>query len=502
MRKMIILLLCLLLSNLLLTGTISHAQDDEPANLILAWLGDGETPSNIVQRGNIVLMDGQGAILNTIAPVTANDSFVTTCTEQPISPDGNYHAFYVGGNTGGNLYITQSNAEITPIPNINAYTCLGMGSFVWQKDSQSFAYINYENTENIPYGQLVIRPTQDANQTLYTSNNIASFDYQPDKLSTVEVYRDTLRVHYGTLEGGLNEVARLFTPNEGCVYRSAHVEQINAETLAVLSGYRCNNVNRLNLNLINIPSRINNLALNIRTGQNEDGIAAFSAQTSTSTIFSTTDGKGLYVTYPDGVLGNYSVAIRPITMGRPFSISDQITSLMIMARLPLSNPSATPALSRDGRYLTFTQQTADVVSSQYIYDLSAYGAITSAVLGSRGDTISSTVFSPDSQSLYLISGGVNGQPNAIMKLNVHDQALTEIVRGNFLSPLILSPDGNHALVLQQEIGGVNNLPYVDLQRVNLESGQTELVFAGSDLGADGRFTRRQFAVPLFWLKAS
>ena len=116
MRKTIILLLCLLLF-----ATVSYAQDDDPDNLILAWLGDGETPSNIVQRGNNVLMDGHGAILNTIKTVTANDSYVITCTEQPTAPNGNYHALYVGGNTGGNLYIIQPNAEITTITNINAY---------------------------------------------------------------------------------------------------------------------------------------------------------------------------------------------------------------------------------------------------------------------------------------------------------------------------------------------------------------------------------------------
>ncbi len=497
MRKTIILLLCLLLF-----ATVSYAQDDDPDNLILAWLGDGETPSNIVQRGNIVLMDGHGAILNTIKTVTANDSYVITCTEQPTAPNGNYHALYVGGNTGGNLYIIQPNAEITTITNINAYACLGMGSFVWQKDSRSFAYINYSNTENIPYGQLNIHPTDDANQTLHTFDNIASFDYQPDSLATVEVYRDTLRIHYGTLDGGLNEVARLFTPNETCVFRATHVEQVNAETLALLSGYRCNNINRWNLNLIDIPSRTNNLILNAPTGQNNEGVTAFSAQTPVNSLFSTTDGNGLYLTYPDGVLGNYSVIIRPIDIRRPFVVSEQIIPLMIMSRLPSSNPAATPILSPDGRYLAFTQQTADVVSSQFIYDLSSFEKINSAVIGSRGDTISASVFAPDSQNIYLISGGINGQANAIIKMNINNQGLTEVTRGNFLAPLVLSPDGHHALVLQQAIGGVNNLPYVDLQRVDLASGQTDLVFAGSDLGPDGRFTRRQFAVPLFWLKAS
>lgn len=497
MRKMIVLCLCLLL-----VGTL-RAQE-EPDNLIIAWLGDGSTPANILERGNIVLMDGQGEVIRTLVKVNASDTTVNTCSEQPISPDGIHHALYVGGNTTGNLYIIQPDAEATAIPNTHPYACLGMGSFVWQKDSQSFAYINYNNTENLPYGQLNIRPTADVSQTLYTLENIASFDYQPDSLSAIEVYRDTIRIQHGTLESGLQEVGRIFSPSETCPFRAGHIEQINADTLSVLTGYRCsNNINRWNFYLIDIPSRTTSLLLNTQTGFENNGNAAFTAQASVSHLISSDDGRGVYLTYPDGVLGNFSASIRPIEINRPLrNIADSLHSLMIMPRQPISNSSAIPARSSDGRYIAITQQTADVISTQFIYDLTTFNAIASYRIGSRGDIISSSAFTPDSQSLYMVAGGINGDANTIIKLDIQAGTTHEITRGNFLAPLALSPDGEHALILQQKVGGVNNLPYVDLQRVNLANGQSEVVFVGSDLGDDGRFTRRQFAVPLFWLKAS
>lgn len=497
MRKMIVLCLCLLIY----TATI-HAQDNDD-NVIVAWLGEGSTPTNLINRGHIVLMDGQGAILRTLTPVTNNDIFVNTCSEQPISPDGNHHAFFVGNNTTGNLYIIQSNAEAVAIPNTHPYACLGMGSFVWKQDSQSFAYINYNNTDNIPYGELIIRPTDDVTKTSYTFNNITSFDYQPDALSTVEVYRDTLRIQHGTLENGLVEIGRILTPSENCPFRSADVEQINANTLAVLTGYRCSNINRWQVYLFDIPSRTSSQLFNTLTGQNTDGVTTFSPQSPVNKLISTFDGKGFYMTYPDGVLGNYTVGIRPLELNSPLrNTASEINFLMIMPRMPVTNPSATPVLSPDGRYLAITQQTADVISTQFIYDLTALNKIASYGTTSRGETISTTAFTSDGQSLYMISGGINGDSNTIVKIDIPAETTTEVTRGNFLSPIVLSPDGNHALVLQQEIGGVNNLPYVDLQRVNLTNGQKQVVFTGSDLGADGRFTRRQFAVPLFWLKSS
>ncbi len=492
MRKFVFLCLCVFL----FAGSINAV---DSRDMFIVWLATGQNPSNVNSRGEVVMMNGAGEVVQQITTVRATDIFVLPCTEQATSPNGQHSAFYVGGNTGGTLFIITGRNTPAAIPNVSPFTCLGMGSFTWRADSNAFAYINYTDAQNIPYGTLNIAPVNAANNPIYTQNDVAAFHLNNNQLALVAVFRDSVRILHGTINSELNEVTRIYSDREGCPFRTSDIRMINNTTLTALMGQNCRGTNAWGLYTVDIPSRTANRVLAGGTGRNDSGNPVFVSQSASSLLIGTAASDSVYLAFPDGLLGNFSAFIHPIDLRRLEPISTPQHDFIVMSRLPIGNESATPALSRNSRYLATVRQTADVNSGLLIFDLNSRDAVTQINVGSRGDFVSSMAFTPDNRNLYYLAGGTGGNANALMRLTIGQNTPSEIARGNFVTPLVISPDNNQALVMNQTSGGANNQPYLNLIAVDLRNGNTTTIFEGADFGEDGLLSRRQFALPLLWL---
>jgi hypothetical protein len=492
MRKLIFFCLC----SLLFVGNI-HAVNNR--DTFIVWLANGQNPANVSSRGSVVMMNGNGEILQEITPVRATDAFVLSCTEQATSPNGRHSAFYVGGNTGGTLYIVTGTNTPVAIPNVSPFTCLGMGSFIWREDSNGFAYINYSNTQNIPHGQLVVASVNTPTTPSYTLDDVAAFHLSNNQLAVVEVVSDSVRVKTGTLNSPLTEVSRIYSDREGCPFRAGDIHRVTNNTLTVMLGQNCRGTNAWALYNVDIPARIANRVLAGGTGRNNAGTPVFVSQAASNLLIGSSSTDSVYVAFPDGLLGNFSAFIHSVDLRRIQPIDSPDHDFIVMPRMPLGNDSAIPALSRNGRYLVTVRQTADIISSLLLFDLNTHDAVTAIPVGTRGDYISATAFTPDCRNLYYLAGRTNGNENGLYRLPVNSSSTTEVTRGNFIGPLVIAPDNNQALLMTQTTGGVNNIPYLNLVAVDLRNGNITPIFEGAEFGADGLRTRNQFAMPLLWL---
>lgn len=491
MRRWLILYLGL--AACLLAGGVL-AEDDE---WFVVWIGGGVRPEAVTSSGEVVIMNGAGEVVQTVTTVNVANPFVRPCTEAAISPDGRHRAFYVGAATGGTLYLMDGRGDPVALDGVHHLACLGMGSFAWRGDSAAFAYIDYHTTGDIAHGTLNIRAADDPANLLYSRDDVAAFHLDGDDLHLLTVFRDSVRVEIGTVDHGLEEVARIYSEREDCPFRAGDLRRINADTLAVLLGQNCRGGNAWALYTVETASRTANRVL-------REGASSFTSQAATLRLITTSSGDTVHLLHPDGRLGNYSAFLQTVDLRQ---MSDRLsgdippdTQYIITPRLPAATMSAAPALSPDRRHIALVQQTADNVSQIYMIDRRERDAITQVSGGGRGDLISATAFTSDSRMLFYVAGGIDGDANAIMALDVGGRDPQERLRGAFITPLVLSPDGERAIILQQTTGGANNIPYSDLVRVDLDGGgEPVIVYEGADFDDSGLSTRREFAMPLFWL---
>jgi hypothetical protein len=487
--------LILLVVLLLLAGPAQAIDTDDR---LLVWVADGVRPGELFDRsdrGVIAYMDGDGEIVQELIDVPANTVYLTACTERATSPDGEHFAFFIGDNTNGSLYIISGQAEPVEILNINPRACLGLGTFRWLEDGARFAYVDYDEGQGITNGTFNIHQTTDPETVVFTYENVAAFDYTFDALTLVEVFPDYVEVLHGPVDD-LIETTRIYTEEENCPFQSGAVTAVRPGTVGVLLGQNCTGRNTFDLYTVDAGLLSANRVLAGATGRNQDGRPVFTDQSAATGVFSATGDAGLYLMYPDGLLGNFSASLAYVDLTQVGTL-DGLYDFVVTPRQPSRTLSASPVVSPDEAYLAIIRQTADVDSALLIFNLQTEAEILRVSGGNLGNTVSTMAFNQAGDTLYYVTGGTDGASNLLFALNPATGETEELARGNFYAPLVIAPDGGEALLMNQATAGASDDPYLNLDVIDLTSGEITTVAEGATI-AEGEIETQRFIYPLSW----
>jgi hypothetical protein len=477
---------------LMILSLPAQAIDEE--DTLLVWLADGLRPGELAsnsERGSLALMNGAGEISETILELPANAVNVAACTEQATAPDGSAFAYYVGNDTSGSVYVINAAGEAAQIRNVGRRSCLGLGTLQWTDDSGTLALLNADaiaNTEMIQ-GTLALHPADALDEASFERDNVAAFKLNDDNVAFIEVFNDYVSIYEGAPDD-LTEVTRLYSARENCGFRASDIAYVNDGTLAVILGQNCTGSNTWDLYRVDIASRSANRLLR------EDTRAGFFSQAAAMHIISA-GGNTVYAGTPDGLLGNFSAELRRIDMANPI-VDDPVFDFIVTPRQPAGTFSTAPRFSPDGRYIAIIRQTADVQSTLVIIDLRTTDTVTEVSGGSAGSTISAMAFD-SSNSLYYLVGGVDGADNLLRNVDLSSGDDTDIVRGNFIPPLVLNADASEAVLLNRDLTGADDDPFFDLVAASLSDGSLSTIYSGAELDDSDEITTLRFASPLWWL---
>ncbi|MFW5691281.1 MAG: hypothetical protein ACOCXZ_02160 [Chloroflexota bacterium] len=467
---------------------------------LLVWLADGAGPGALTNpnaRGALVLMNGDGEVERTIAELNAAALNVQRCGTTPDSPNGSTVAIYAGSNERGSLYLMTGTDDPAVLTGIPWRTCLGPDTLQWAEDSGSLALINYDLTGTLSAGILGIYPTSAPDNPSFTRADVAAFFYDGTRLALVEAGGDFVSVHSGT-PAELTELTRLFSGRAGCPHRGAALTYTGPEALAVALGENCGSGNRWSVNIVDIPQRVTNRLLEEPTGPNGRGAANFFAQAGVLALWTNDVGDTLVLTYPNGVLGNFSAEVVRIDLRRAQDYA-LLFDNAVMPRQPISTPSSAPVTTQDGRWLAIVEQNANRVSALHLIDLETGTLARTIDQPEPGALFSAIAFTPDSSSLYYVVGGTDGDVNVLYRTTLTGSAEPPepVAEGRFVGPLIVAPNGREAVISERATGGDRDEPYLNLIAVDLRNGDRETVFTGAEV-VDGALTNRRFAWPLSW----
>jgi Tol biopolymer transport system component len=498
-------LICLVCLVFLPTIFPVYAQEEEAASQpehILAWVENGPNPAETSPSvdGKLGLINGAGEIQD-VMPVAAQTSRLMACGDEATSPDGSLFAFYTGLDAG-ELYLMSGSDAPVLVDNVNALTCVGGGTFQYSPDSAWLAYIAYEpdaSTSEFADGFLNIVSTSGMSEE-FSYGNVTAFDINSDGVALVSFFTndrneaDEAAVLWWS-GSGEREVATLRS-DEGCKYTSASIGIAPDGNLMVIMGHRCQSGDTRTswqIYMIDVEARSATMAAT------DFQAGTFAPYARTNNVFFSPDGETAFFTLPDGIVAN-TVSVQAV------NIASMETTVLIPQQALMSSLSgaanAFPRISPDGRWLALVVTSPNNENTLTILDLSdASAAPITAPAGSQNDIISDMAFSADSQHLVFISGaGGSGREanNSLSAIELSSGSNVRLKRGHFAPGLAVSPDGVLIAALDyQVLEDVAQPPYLNLIRVNGESGETVTLFEGATL-VDGKVTDQRFAYPLAW----
>jgi hypothetical protein len=467
---------------------------------LLLWVADGLSPAQLTPAnpGKIVALYGDGTVtelLNLPAGITR----LNACGERATSPDGRFFAFYAGGDTGSLYFVDGVNAP-SSLAEVNALTCLGMGTFLYSPDSQRLGYINYAadaSSSEFPVGALVVADTVNpANQT--TFENVTAFDLATGLVSFVSGFADSqgdvteAGIFVWAGDGNPSEISTLFADN-GCEFRSASLAFVTTEQLIVNLGQRCNGSRTTwALYSVDIDGRAAGLELS------GNAVGSYFAASRPNTVIVAPDGETAYFTYPDGLAQN-TVTLRAISL-TDMEASDTLAANAIMPRFVAGRPfdvtaNARPVISPDERWFAIVTNNGNNEAAINILDLNMPELPPLTIsAGNRGDTISSMAFTADSAQLLFVSGGNDGGNNSLFTVNLATSIDSRVVRGRFDMPLVVASDNAVAAIPNWQSEPENRLTLVG---VNLLGNDSTILYDGATFDGDALINRR-FVYPLSW----
>jgi hypothetical protein len=470
---------------------------------LLVWTAPGQNPGEQTAPGQLVFIDGTGAV-TPLLDMPAQTSRVMPCGNEATSPDGSHFAFFVGGDAGTIYMMNGVDAPVAVDEDVQALACLGNGTFQFASDNSRFGYVAYEpgaSGSEFPDGFLHVYNAGTLAEE-YSTDNVVAFDLSASGVAYVSFFTNddneadeaAVIVWNGSAE---REVATLLPTSEDCKFTSAEVATASDGKLVLVMGHRCTRGDTRTswqLYVVDPESRSATLASSdFQTG-------AFAAFSRTNNILFAPDGSTAFFTIPDGVTAN-TVAIAAVNLSDN-SITMPLERLAVMPTLS-GGANAFPLISTNGNWLATVVTSSSNDNTVYAWNLAdAAAAPITFEAGSQGDTISSMAFTPDGSRLIFVAGGDHGADNSLVALDLATGGDFRIARGSFGQGIVVSPSGTEvALMDWQELEDPQEPSYLNLIVVNVDTSEAVTVFEGGEI-VEGHVENLQFAYPLAWRRVS
>jgi WD40 repeat protein len=472
-----------------------------PASPLLVWVANGSAPGKqgASDPGQLAYVNSSG-VADTVLELPQGTSRVESCGEAPTSPDGKLYAFYVGQDKGS-LYVMRGSDKPAKVGDIQALSCLGNGTFQYAPGSNRFGYISYEgDAKNSEFADGFLHVINSSDFTeLYKYENVTAFDLTDNGAAFVSFFTndkneaDEAAVIWwdGTKQ---QEVATLKPASEDCKFTSASVTILPDGKLMLILGHRCKKGDTTtNWQLYSVNPTDKSATLAASASQK----GAFAAFARSNNIYLSTDGKQALFSVPDGVTAN-TVGLKRVSLA-DLSISDVIDKEVVAATYN-GSANAFPRVSPDGKWLAAVVSTPNAANNVYVWSLTdpTIAPIMFSA-GSKGDTVSSMAFTPDSSHLLAVVGGDNKANNSLVSIEVATGQNSRVARGHFDKGLTISADGTQAALLDWQIPeDTAQHPYLNLINISLADGSTTTLYTGADI-VDGKVKNERFAYPMAWV---
>jgi len=496
--------LILFVSLLLVFVPLAIAQDTETAipagQKVLAWVGNGQTPSTEPKAnpGQLVFITGDGSI-EPVMDLPPNITHVFPCGgAAATSPNGDYFAFFMGRDTG-ELYVMKG-AQVPAIritERTNMMGCTGNGTFSFSADSSRIAFLDYPdgyNTDSSPTARLVIHDLATSSE-LENFEETAAFSWYDTGIAYMTFFK-SLRgqateasVSYWDGKRDREIVAR--TSEDGCYYTTASLGTLADGRLAAVLTSRCDQAGKTVWQLFTIDLENRSMTV-IGDGTTRGGYFPFAR---TNSLFVAPDGSSAFFTVPDG-LSNETVGLNVgalVAPGIKTLVADH--AIMPLVSLPPYRPgNHSSVLSPDGHLLALVRNDANNNASLVMIDLSAPDLPPIEIsAGDRGNQITEMMFTPDSSRLLFVAGN---DTSAVYSLDTITGANDRLNRGRYAEG-VMSPDGTKVALINREQLTERQPLYDTLVVLDLIEGFETKVFVGGDV-VDAKIQNQKFIYPLSW----
>lgn len=478
---------------------------------LLAWVAPAAAPGQQgASAAGEVLYFNQDGSSESILPLDNGTTRVTACGSNAESPDGSAFAFIAtvtsGGVERGIIYLVHdASSELTIVAeNANPANCIGSAPFEFSPDSSRFAYIDWPDDAtgmNSPFGRLRIFNTSDGNEAT-NIENVTAFNLTDSGATFVSFFTnddgEATEVAISTWDGSSeDEVASLTADSEDdCRYTSSSIAEVSSGLMAIM-GYKCNRGDNTNTQWqFYLIDPANNTA---QLEQDENSGGRYFAFSDTNAIFVSSDGTSVIFAVPDGV-NNQSVSLLATAVDdiNPTTVLERFGIMQSVSDKPYDANNATAIASSDGLWFAIVVNNGNNDAELQVFNLSDTSLDPISVrLANRGDTISAMVFSPDNKTLYYVSGGDQGDNNALFGLNLTTGAENRISRGRF-AQMVVSPDGNTLAVMNWVEFDSEEPRYLTLEMLDLSDDSATVIHIGGEVNDEGKLEDASFAYPLSW----
>lgn len=444
----------------------------------------------------VALISAEGDVIPVLD--LPSGSRVAACHDEGENlSDRRYFAFYAGGQEAGTLYIMDGIHAPRAVGAIDYLACV-MGTFQFSPDGGQFAYIGYvpsASRNEFPVGTLRVFDSADLSEQ-YRLENVVAFQLA-DHLTTVSFFTDedgkadeaAVSEWDGERE---RELATILPTEERCRFSSASVAKAIGGMVAMVLGQRCDGQQQMQWQFYTIPAPFDG-SITLVASDNQPGDYVSFARN--NALFLSDAGDIAYFTVPDGVTAN-TVAVAAINFAADNDVRVAVDRQVLMPTFRGAT-NAEPRQSYDRSWLAFTMTSPNNDNNLYALDLVNTDNPPIIIrAGARNDLISSLAFTPDNASVIYTAGSANGGDNSVFALDLASGTAARVRRGNFGRALVVSHDGEHAVVNEwvSVQDGTQTRTYQALRLINLQTNTEITLFEDTDSPANARIS----AIPLGW----
>jgi Tol biopolymer transport system component len=292
------------------------------------------------------------------------------------------------------------------------------------------------------------------------------------------------------------EITTLTPTDEKCFFTNATLAPTADSKLLAILGHRCTRGDtRTSWQLYSIDRTAKSATLVSSDFQP----GAFTSFTRSNNVYVAPNGSTAYFTIPDGVTAN-TVGISAVNLSNA-SITPVVERQAVFPTFQ-GSANAFPRISPDGNWLAMVVTSPNNDNTLTVINLNdPTAAPISVSAGSRGDTVSTMAFTPDSSHVVYVAGGDNNANNSLFSLDLASGSENRVHRGRFAQGFALSPAGTEVAIMDwQFLEDPREPPYIKLDVINLDSTEVATLFTGADI-VDNKVQNQHFAWPILWLRS-